>query len=73
MMKSVPMAEKIGVEQLQALIADGAQVVEVLPAEKYKEQHIPGALSIPLKELDAGTVAVLDRGRPVAVYCWDSI
>jgi rhodanese-related sulfurtransferase len=73
MMKSSPMSKRIGVDELQALIADGAQVVEVLPAEEYEEQHIPGALSIPLKELNADTVAVLDRGRPVAVYCWDSI
>ena len=60
-------------EQVLGLIAEGAQVIEVLPTEEYREQHLPGAISIPLKELDAETAAVLDPGRPVIVYCWDSI
>jgi rhodanese-related sulfurtransferase len=67
------MAVRVDLEQLQALIAGGAQLVEVLPAEEYEEQHLPGAISIPLKTLDAGTAAGLDRSRPVVVYCWDSI
>jgi rhodanese-related sulfurtransferase len=67
------MAVRVDLEQLQALIAGGAQVVEVLPAEEYEEQHLPGAISIPLKTLDAGTASVLDRSSPVVVYCWDSI
>lgn len=67
------MATRIDVEQVQALLAAGAQVVEVLPADEYEEQHLPGAISIPLKALNADTTAVLERGRPVIVYCWDSI
>ena len=58
-------------EELERLIADGAQLVEVLPREEYEEEHLPGAISIPLKELDAGSVGVLDRDRPVVVYCYD--
>jgi rhodanese-related sulfurtransferase len=45
----------------------------VLPAKEYDEEHLPGAISIPLKTLDAATVAVLDRGRAVVAYCWDSL
>ena len=67
------MAKRVDFEQVQALIAGGAQLVEVLPAEEYEEQHLPGAISIPLKTLDAGTIAALDRRHPVVVYCWDSI
>jgi rhodanese-related sulfurtransferase len=67
------MATCVDVKQVEALLAEGAQLVEVLPADEYVEQHLPGAISIPLKELDAGTAGVLDRGRPVIVYCWDSI
>jgi rhodanese-related sulfurtransferase len=58
-------------EELERLIADGAQLVEVLPREEYEEEHLPGAISIPLKELDAGSVGVLDRDRSVVVYCYD--
>ncbi len=57
--------------QLQELVADGAQLVEVLPADEYKEDHIPGARSIPLRQLDRETAAALDPKRPVIVYCWD--
>jgi rhodanese-related sulfurtransferase len=57
--------------QLQKLVADGAQLVEVLPANEYREDHIPGAISIPLSRLNRETAAALDPKRPVIVYCWD--
>lgn len=53
-------------------MADGVQLVEVLPAEEYEEDHLPGALSIPLTRLDRETASVLDAPEPVVVYCWDS-
>jgi rhodanese-related sulfurtransferase len=65
--------QSILLERLQELIAAGAQVVEVLPEEEYTEAHLPGAVNIPLKRLDANTTAGLDRSRPVVVYCWDSL
>jgi rhodanese-related sulfurtransferase len=67
------MATRIDIDRLQELMAEGAQVVEVLPADDYEEMHLPGAVSIPLRKLDADTTAVLDRGKPVVVYCWDSM
>ena len=60
-------------EQLQELVADGAQLVEVLPEAEYREERLPGAINIPLKTLDGGTAAQLDRSRPVVVYCWDAL
>jgi rhodanese-related sulfurtransferase len=59
--------------RLKELIAAGAQLVEVLPPEEYAELHLPGAVSIPLKTLDAETTAELDRRRAVVVYCWDGL
>jgi rhodanese-related sulfurtransferase len=47
-------------------------VVEVLPPAEYEDEHLPGAINIPLKELDRQTTSRLDRGRPVIVYCYDS-
>jgi phage shock protein E len=58
-------------DELQRLLADGAQLVEVLPPEDFEEEHLPGAVSLPLKALDAETARQLDRGRPVVVYCHD--
>lgn len=65
------MAARIEIGELQRLLATGAQLVEVLPEAEYREEHLPGAVGIPLKELDARTAAALDPGRAVVVYCWD--
>jgi rhodanese-related sulfurtransferase len=67
------MSEKIDHEGLKELLDEGAQLVEVLPREEYAEEHLPGAINIPLKELDRDSVTQLDRERPVIVYCWDQL
>lgn len=58
--------------EVQRLIGQGAQLVEVLPADEYEEDHLPGAISLPLRQLETEAVGVLDRTRPVIVYCWDT-
>jgi Rhodanese-like domain len=58
---------------VRELMARGAQLVEVLPEAEYRDEHLPGAINLPLKRLDADAAARLDRGRPVIVYCWDSL
>jgi rhodanese-related sulfurtransferase len=58
---------------VKRLISEGVQIVEVLPAEEYDEEHLPGAVSIPLKTLDARSTERLDRRFPVLVYCWDGL
>ncbi|PLS75840.1 MAG: hypothetical protein CYG61_05260 [Actinobacteria bacterium] len=54
------------------LLAGGAQLVEVLPAEEFEEEHLAGAVGIPLRELAQKAPAELHRDRPVTVYCYDS-
>jgi rhodanese-related sulfurtransferase len=56
---------------IQRLVADGAQLVEVLPADEYNEAHLPGAINIPLKKFDQQSVKQLDPTRPVITYCHD--
>ncbi len=58
-------------DEVQRLLEQGAQLVDVLPAEEYWDQHLPGALSIPLKELNSEMTARLLRNQPVIVYCYD--
>lgn len=58
---------------VRRLIAAGAQLVEVLPSEEYQELHLPGAINIPLKQLDAESAHRIDRARDVVVYCWDGL
>jgi rhodanese-related sulfurtransferase len=67
------MARTVDVAGVRALLDGGAQLVEVLPAEEYEELHLPGAISLPLKELDAQAAERLDRELPVVVYCWDAL
>ena len=66
------MPKDIDREGLRRMVAAGAQLVEVLPAEEYVEDHLPGAISLPLRRIDAEALTVLDRNRPVIVYCWDT-
>jgi len=65
------MPTSIDRDRLQQLIAQKAQLIEVLPAEEYGEDHLPGARSLPLTQIDAGSAQTIERGRPVIVYCWD--
>ena len=60
-------------ERVLELIDRDAQVLEVLPEAEYREEHLPGAINVPLKLLDARTTGILDRQRSVIVYCWDSL
>jgi rhodanese-related sulfurtransferase len=63
----------IGLAEVKRLIAAGAQLVEVLPREEYDELHLPRAISLPLKQLDARSAQRLDPGEDVVVYCWDAL
>ncbi|MGE0141013.1 MAG: rhodanese-like domain-containing protein [Ilumatobacteraceae bacterium] len=67
------MPEQITFPRLRELLDAGAQLVDVLPEREYLEEHLPGAINIPLKQLDAQNTASLDRARAVVVYCWDGL
>jgi len=43
-------------------------VLDVRPPEEYRAGHIPGAVSIPLKELEA-QLSTLPRDREIVAYC----
>jgi len=65
------MPRAIDRDQVQELLREGAQLVEVLGHEEYEDEHLPGAIDMPLKELDAAAASRLDPARPVIVYCYD--
>ncbi len=55
--------------EVQRLVQDeAAQLVEVLPPPMFEDEHIEGAINIPIKDLDQETTGRLDRDRPVIVY-----
>jgi rhodanese-related sulfurtransferase len=65
------MPTRIDRDQVKRLLEHGAQLVEVLPEDEYEYEHLPGAVNIPLKTLDAKSTQRLARDRPVVVYCYD--
>lgn len=44
------------------------QLVEVLPADDFAQEHLPGATNVPITEIDD---ADLDSSRPTVVYAFD--
>jgi rhodanese-related sulfurtransferase len=65
--------EQITYGRLRELLEGGAQLVDVLPEADYAEEHLPGAINIPLKTLDAARTAQLDKMTAVVVYCYDGL
>ena len=66
------MAREIDRVRVRRLMEQGAQIVDVLPAKEYSEEHLPGAINLPLRRIEAEAVSVLDLTRAIVVYCADS-
>ena len=61
--------EPIDREALVARVARGeVTVLDVRPAEEYRAGHIPGAISVPLADLER-RLAELPRTREIVAYC----
>ena len=65
------MSKRIDVDRAIRLVGRGAQLVDVLPASIYLEEHLPKAVNLPLETLDHDSFRLLDPKRPVVVYCFD--
>ena len=62
----------VGVDEFQALIADpNMQLLDVRTPEEFDEGHIAGATLVDVNDSSFvdRAVAILDKQRPVAVYC----
>ena len=55
-------------ELLRLIDEEDVQIVDVLPNDEYRGEHVPGAISIPLRHLTTDTVSGLRRDKPVVVY-----
>jgi rhodanese-related sulfurtransferase len=65
------MPNNIDREETLRLRTEGARLLEVLPEREYVEEHLPGAINIPLKALNRESTSRLDRATPIVTYCWD--
>jgi rhodanese-related sulfurtransferase len=66
------MTQEVDRDGVRRLMEQGAQIIDVLPAREYGEDHLPGAVNLPIRKIEAEASRVLDPGRPIAVYCADS-
>jgi rhodanese-related sulfurtransferase len=54
----------------ERMLAEGRiAVIDVRTPEEYAAGHIPGALSIPVEELEARAAEVRSFRRPIVAYC----
>ncbi|VWC72410.1 ArsR family transcriptional regulator [Burkholderia lata] len=61
--------EPVSRDELTARLADGlVTLLDVRPRDEFTEGHLPGALNIPLSELDA-RVSELPAGTEIVAYC----
>jgi len=66
--------QKINTEELKALRREkeNLHVVNVLPEDAFRQQHIPGTINIPQDSqhfVDQLLVTTGDKQQPVVVYC----
>jgi len=50
---------------------DGALLFDVLPPSIFVQEHLPGAVNLPLETLDRAAIANYDLARAIVVYCFD--
>lgn len=65
------MVKTITREELKEMMASGKnfKLVDVLEREHYEKEHIQGAISLPLNELEKKASAVLKKEEVIVVYC----
>jgi rhodanese-related sulfurtransferase len=47
-------------------------VVDARYAETYALEHLPGAISLPWRDINETTTAYLSREAEYVVYCWNA-
>jgi len=50
--------------------ANGFVVVDARSVEAYARRHIPGAINLPSRSINAESAAVLPKDKVVVTYCW---
>jgi len=64
-----PGAARLSADELRECLSRGeALLLDVRPAEEYRAGHLPGAVLMPLEELEE-RLSELPRDRPIVAYC----
>ena len=69
------MLETITREELEEKMGRGDEflLVDTLGAEYYEESHLPGAINLPLEEIDRAEEVLPDREAEIIVYCMNTM
>ena len=65
-------SSRLGAEDAAAVaqaVAAGARIVDVRTPTEFAAGHVPGAVNIPLSELQVQLKKVGNKRKPVVVYC----
>lgn len=65
------MVKKISWEEIAKLQTVGKEfkLIDVLPKESYEKEHIKGATSIPLDQIETEALKTLKKNQTIVVYC----
>ena len=65
------MITKISTRDLKEMMDSGKKfkLVDVLMGEHYEKEHIKGAISIPLDEIEKKAERLLEKNEPIVTYC----
>ncbi|MBK8010945.1 MAG: rhodanese-like domain-containing protein [Deltaproteobacteria bacterium] len=55
--------------EAQRLVAAGATLIDVRTTQEFEAGHIPGAVHVPVHEIEARAHELGPKTRPVVVYC----
>ncbi|SMB97742.1 rhodanese-like domain-containing protein [Deinococcus hopiensis] len=48
----------------------GFRVLDVRSSKAYAERHVPGAISLPARQINVETTAKFSKDELLVVYCW---
>ena len=68
------MTDAISRDDLYQKIQRGDQfhLFEVLPRMYWRKHHLPGAVSLPLEDVESKVVELVpDKRAEIVVYCWN--
>jgi rhodanese-related sulfurtransferase len=62
---------RIDAIEARELIAQGVPFIDVLPASIFADEHLPGAVNVPLETFQPSALDDHARSDPLVVYCFD--
>jgi rhodanese-related sulfurtransferase len=55
--------------EARQLVANGARLVDVRTPQEFASAHLPGAVNIPVQELDRRMAELGPKDEPIVLYC----